>query len=278
MHALLVAVLALSPAAPPEAAKVETKFEKVAPAKAGRTPGQVRAVVLIHGLSVAPLSKERATHAYMRNWQQPDSLLVKELVRSADVYALAYGQTTSVDKIPEATGLGRHTRALRKAGYKEIVVVGHSAGGLVARHFVEDDSEAGVTKVIEICTPNTGAGLASLRLARNVQMAFFTSLTTAARKALLAERHDLRIPAGIDFACVVSKFGGLSGDGVVSCASQWSDDLQKQGIPAHMLRAAHWDAVRAAAGVELIGKLVRDPQPRWKDEQVSKLRKLLLGS
>jgi pimeloyl-ACP methyl ester carboxylesterase len=279
MNALLVAVLTLSAAAPPEAARVETIFKKVAPAEpaTGRTPRQSRAVVLIHGLSVSPLNKDRALHAIMRSWQLPDSLLVKELVRHADVYALAYGQNTPVEQVPEATGLPRHIRALRKAGYREVVLVGHSAGGLVARHFVEDDSEAGVTKVIQICTPNLGAGLASIRLARDVQKAFFTSLSRAARKAVLAKREDLRIPARIEFACVVGKFQ-FGGDGVVSCASQWSEDLQKQGIPAHLLRSTHWDAVRAARGVELIGRLVREHQPRWKDEEVSKARKLLLGS
>ncbi len=279
MTALLVAVLSLSAAAPAETPKVETIFQKVAPAKPadGRTPGQQRAVVLIHGLGLHPISKDRATRAILRSWQKPDSLLVKELSRHADVYAFAYGQITSVDKVPEAAGLARHVRALRKAGYREVVLVGHSAGGLVARHMVEDYPEAGVTKVIQVCSPNTGATLAALRLARDVQLAFFTSLGKAARKALLTKRQDLRIPTTVQFACVVGRIG-LGGDGVVSCGSQWSEDLQKQGIPAHVLRTTHWDAVRGARGAELIGRLVRDPQPRWKDEQVSQARKKLLGN
>ena len=277
MNALLVAVLSLSaaPAAPP---KVETAFLKVAPAKpaTGRTPKQARAVVLIHGLSLHPISKDKAARATMRSWQKPDSLLVKELARHADVYAFAYGQNTSVEKIPEATGLAQRIGGLRKDGYREIVLVGHSAGGLVARHMVEDNPEAGVTKVIQVCCPNTGSTLAAIRVVRDVQVAFFTSLSRAARKALLLKRQDLRIPGKVEFACVVGSIR-LGGDGVVSCASQWSEDLQKQGIPAHLLRATHWEAVRGARGVELIGRLVREPQPRWKDEQISKARKLLLG-
>jgi hypothetical protein len=69
----------------------------------------------------------------------------------------------------------------------------------------------------------------------------------------------------------------VGGDGIVSRSSQWSEDLQKQGIPAHLLRAAHWDSVKIARAVELIGRLVREAVPRWSPEQVSQARKKLLG-
>ncbi len=279
MNALLTVLLALPPAAAP-AAKVDTLFEKVAPAKpaSGRTPGQGRAVVLIHGLGLHPLARERAGRAALRSWQKPEGVLVKELARHADVYALSYGQVVAVDKVCEAIHLADRVRELRKAGYRDVVLVGHSAGGLIARQLVEDHPSLGVTKVIQVCSPNTGSGLAAIRAARDAQVAFLISLGKAARTTFLARRSDLRIPAAVQFACVVGVTVPLGGDGIVSTASQWSEDLQKQGIPAYLLRATHRDAVRSARAAELIARLVREAQPRWKADQVTQARKKLLGS
>src|SRR5438105_12476829 len=158
MTALLLAVLSLPAAAAP-VAKVDTVFEKVGPGKPapGRSPGQTRAVILIHGLGLHLWHKDRVSRAALRTWQRPDSLLVKELVRHADVYALAYGQVVAVEKVHEAVRLADRVRELRKAGYRDVVLVGHSAGGLIARHLVEDHPALGVTKVIQVCSPNTGS-------------------------------------------------------------------------------------------------------------------------
>jgi pimeloyl-ACP methyl ester carboxylesterase len=279
MNALLLVLVALPPAAAP-AAKVDTLLEKVAPAKpaARRTPGQDRVVVLIHGLGLHPIAKDRAGRATLRSWQKGDSVLVKELARHADVYALSYGQVVAVDKVPEAIHLADRVRDLRKAGYRDVVLVGHSAGGLIARQLVEDHPDLGVSKVIQVCAPNTGSALAAVRAARDAQVAFLVSLGRAARTAFLARRSDLRIPTAVQFACVVAVTTPLGGDGIVSTRSQWSDDLQKQGIPAYLLRATHRDAVRSARAAELIARLVRDAQPRWKADEVARARKKLLGS
>ena len=79
-------------------------------------------------------------------WQKADSPLVKELARNADVFAFAYGQNP-LDTILRHSKLGENIAAIRKLGYSEVILVGHSAGGLIARQFVEDNSQAGVTKV-----------------------------------------------------------------------------------------------------------------------------------
>jgi pimeloyl-ACP methyl ester carboxylesterase len=277
MNALYVAVVCLS-AAPTPGPRVDAVFHKVAPAEpaAGRSPGQRCAVVLIHGLGLHPINKEKAVKAALRTWQRPDSPLVKALSQNADVYAFAYGQSAAVERIGTATGLAGHVSGLRKAGYRDVILVGHSAGGLIARILVEDQPDAGVTKVIQVCTPNTGSFLASWKTARDVQRTFLFSLSPTARKACLAGRQDRRIPAGVQFACVIAGTR-IGGDGIVSRSSQWSDDLQKQGIPAHLLRAAHWESVKIASAVELIGRLVREPQPRWKPDQVTQARKKLLA-
>src|SRR5947209_18748578 len=81
MNALVLTLLVVpSVAAAPPPAKVEAIFQKVAPAgpAVGRSPGRARAVVLIHGLGLHPLSTDRILKPALRPWQQGDSILVKE--------------------------------------------------------------------------------------------------------------------------------------------------------------------------------------------------------
>jgi pimeloyl-ACP methyl ester carboxylesterase len=271
-------LLALLTAPSVPTSTVEVLFVKVGPNArvVSRTAGQQRAVVLIHGLALHPISKERVAKAELRSWQKPDSTLVKEISRHADVYSLAYGQTVAVESIAMSPRLLEHLRGLKKAGYRDIILVGHSAGGLIARYLVEDNPEIGITKVIQVCCPNGGSNWAALKMARPVQAAFLASLTHSAREKLLQQRKEKRIPAAIDFACVIGCVH-LGGDGVVSCKSQWSEDLQAQGIPAHSLRATHWDAVRSAKGAELLDRLIREPHKRWDERAVREARKKLLG-
>ncbi len=257
---------------------VEVLFVKVGPNArvVGRSAGQERAVVLIHGLTLHPISRDKVAKAQLRPWQQQDSTLVKEVSRHADVYALAYGQTTPCERIAESPLLLNHLRSLKKSGYREIVLVGHSAGGLIARQIVEDHDDIGITKVIQVCSPNGGSNWAALKAARTVQKPFLASLTHAAREKFLKERKDKRIPAAIQFACVVA-IVHLGGDMLVSCKSQWTEDLQAQGIPAHLLKTSHWDAVRSPKGAELLGRLVDAAQNRWDERTVREARKKLLG-
>jgi len=156
------------------------------------------------------------------------------------------------------------------------VLVGHSAGGLIARQIVEDHDDIGITKVIQVCSPNGGTNWAALKAARAVQKPFLASLTHASREKFLKERKDKRIPTAIQFACVVA-IVHLGGDMLVSCKSQWTEDLQAQGIPAHLLKATHWDAVRSPKGAELLGRLVDEAQQRWDEGAVREARKKLLG-
>jgi pimeloyl-ACP methyl ester carboxylesterase len=275
MATLLLALLTVQM---PSKTTVEVLFVKVGPNArvVGRSAGQERAVVLIHGLALHPLAKDKASKARLRPWQQQDSALVKEVARHADVYALAYGQTAACERIAESLPLLEHVRGLKKAGYRDIVLVGHSAGGLIARQLVEDNEDIGVTKVIQVCCPNAGSNWAALRTTRSVQAAFLASLTHSARERLLKERKEKRIPNAVQFACVIASVH-LGGDGVVSCKSQWSEDLQTQGIPAVSLHATHWDAVRSAKGAELLGRLVQESQKRWDERTVREARKKLLG-
>lgn len=279
MHPLHLPLL-LTPAAliVPVQAPIQIHFEKVAPQSpaSGRTPSQDRAVVLIHGLGLHLISADKALHPALRSWQLPQSPLVRRLAQDSDVYALSYSQNATVEEIASSGELRRHLRQLNAAGYKQIVLVGHSAGGLIARQLVEDHPDLGVTRVLQICTPNAGSSWASLKTARGAQKSFLSSLTRSRRTETLEHRMHKRIPDSVDFACVIGSCH-LKGDGIVFSRSQWSNDLQEQGIPAFPLRTTHWDAMTNSRTPELIGKLVVEPLPRWERSRVVQQRRLLLG-
>jgi pimeloyl-ACP methyl ester carboxylesterase len=276
---LLPALCLGLPAAPEP---IETRFVQVAPAAVN--PGQIlpstgqrRAVVLIPGLHPHPFSGASVPRAYFAAWQQPGSPMVRALARDADVFAFTYGQAVPVPLVAAQPALPDGLRRLRQAGYTDIVLVGFSAGGLVARQFVEDEPRAGVTKVVQVCAPNGGSSWAELQVGvRPSQRPFLQSLTKEARAEWLRERAGKRIPDGVQFVCVIGTGMG-SGDGLVSSRSAWSEDLQRQGIPAVTLAAQHLNAVRCEEGVRLIAELVREEQPRWDALQVEALRRRLWG-
>lgn len=261
--------------------RVESKFEQVLPEPPvgklmARTDGQGRAIVLIHGLHLHPFSKENVTRPRLRDWQGAESKLVKELVRRGDVFAFAYAQNVGIGAVAPASGLGEAVGRLRELGYLDIVLIGHSAGGLVAREFAEDNPDAGVTKVIQVCSPNTGSSWANVsRAVRKNQEIFLKSLSKDVRRQVLEVRRDRVIPVSVQFVSVVGT-AGPGGDGIVARESQWSVDLQKQGIPALPVHELHMTVMRSAKGVEAISKLVTEDLKRWDGPRVAEARKELL--
>jgi hypothetical protein len=287
-------------------APVDAQFAQAAPVireapPFERSAGQRRAVVLLQGLRAHPFSSRNAAKADRHSWQRPGSPLVKALAQEADVFVFAYGQTVAVDRIVEATGLAKNIRQLKRLGYAEIVLVGHSAGGLIARQFVEDHPGAGVTKVIQVGAPNGGSSWAKAGWSvRTGQEAFIASLTKEGRRQCLAKRAGKIIPADVEFVCLIGlidlrvdvsvskEIGGegevvrlvaaakTRGDGMVSWDSQWTEELQEQGIPAVSIEIDHFMMMRSKAGTEKIVQLVREPQPRWDGTQVAKARQRFL--
>lgn len=272
IHVLTVSALTI-------AGEVKTDFLQVSPIpkKGGieRSAGQDRAVVLIHGLRAHPFSTKNVTVPGFQDWQQADSTLVKALAKEADVFSFAYGQDVVVDAIPKVAGLQGAVCGLRDAGYSHIVLVGHSAGGLIARHFVEDNPKAGVTKVIQVCTPNGGSSWGKMTIGvRESQEVFLTSLTKDARMICLKERKDKRIPEQVQFVCLVG-IGAGPGDGFVLTSCQWTEDLQEQGIPVALVDCTHFLAMRGTDGIHKVVELVRTDQVRWDTTKVSDQKKKL---
>ncbi len=267
-----------APVSLPDLALVQTRFVQVAPrfnpeGAWQRTPGRPLAVVLLHGFHMFPFHRDYAARATFHSWQRPGSKMVEGLAPYADVFAFAYSQNVSVEEVAAVPDLAAGVRWLRAFGYTQVVLVGHSAGGLIARQFVEDHPEAGVTKVIQVCAPNAGTNYAQLGPGvQQTQKPFVRSLTKDARARAFKDRAGRGIPAGVQFVCVVGDGVGL-GDGVVANESQWPADLQRQGIPAVFLRTTHFTVVRSQAEIQRLAELVRTPIPRWSSAQVARARK-----
>jgi len=260
--------------------RVDSRFIQVHPLPSDesglkRSAEQTRAVVLIHGLQVHPISNLQVNKAAFKSWQKPHSFLVDALAAEADVFAFAYSENGTPEEIVSASGLRDDVAKLTELGYGEIVLVGHSAGGLVARHFVEDYPDAGVTKVVQICTPNTGASCANMDAGvRKNQRPFLHCLTKEGRAVCLLERAEKKIPPSVQFICVIGDGMG-SGDFLVSNASQWPKDLQDQGVPALALHTTHFTVMHSKAQAQKIAEVVRENRPRWNEIQVASMKKSL---
>jgi hypothetical protein len=261
------------------AAPLQTKFIQVHPTPRDplvmvRTQGQTRAVLLIHGFKVHGPASKTVAEPIFHSWQQPGSTLVTTLGKDSDVFAFSYGQNVKLDAVSQSPALATAVRKLKGLGYSDIVLMGHSAGGIIARHLVEDQPNLGVTKVIQVCSPNGGAGMAALSVCRE-QEPFARSLSKEERKKCVNARAGIAIPPHIDFVCVVAALTNL-GDGLVSCREQWTEDLQRQGIPALRLSSSHWTIVRSESNAQKLAELIRRPPARLSPEQVQALKKTVL--
>jgi pimeloyl-ACP methyl ester carboxylesterase len=260
---------------------IESLCQQVAPvpadAKWARSADKMQAVVLIHGFYLH-FKDKNVPRAALRPWQNADSALVKALAKSADVFVFAYGQNASVDTITNDSKLADNIAELRKLGYKDIVLVGHSAGGLIARQFVEDHPDAGVTKVVQVCAPNGGSPLAGFQGPKS-QQAFMACLTEKGRQQCMKDRSAKQIPAKIQFVCVVARGDGNVGtDGVVPCVNQWTADLQKQGIPAIGILGDHRQIVRDARIAQALADVIGERHTRWTTERIEQAKKEIFGT
>lgn len=233
-----------------------------------------RAVLLVHGLYLQIIRPERAGRPETQDWQRARAPLIRELSPDFDVFTFAYAQTLPVDAVSLSLGLRAEVARLKKAGYEEIILIGHSAGGIVARQFIERFPDTGVTKVIQVATPNDGSDYATIRLGiPKIQLPYLQSLAPESRQLPIARPRKL--PADIEFCCVVCKGGNRKSDTIVSFSSQWPEELQKQGVPAVLVPSYHNEAMKADAPVKVIGEVAREKLARWNKQEVEQGRKVL---
>ncbi|MFO0964420.1 MAG: hypothetical protein U0793_02365 [Gemmataceae bacterium] len=267
--------------APLEDGRIATRFEQIRPStvpvsEAQRSADKDRAIVLIHGFRAHPFDGVAAFRPYFDGWQEPHSALVTTLLPLGDIYGFSYGQNATIDKISAAPHLAEGIATLKKMGYRDIVLVGHSAGGIVARDFVEARPDCGVTSVVQVCAPNLGCCLAHLPfLTRDKQAPFLESLTPQ-KRMLCCARRAAKVPEHVRFVCLVGTYWRF-GDGALSCDSQWPSDLQEQRIPAFAVKANHHFCMDTDCMVRKIAEVVERPYPRWRDEDVATMRRTLFG-
>ncbi len=231
-----------------------------------------RAVLLLPGLKIHPLRPTLASRPDLHSWEEPNSELVRALAKEADVFSFAYAQITPLDVVAQCPGLREAVKSIQKLGYKEIVLVGHSAGGVIARLFVESYPDAGVTKVIMVASPHSGSELAHLKGGYpRLQAPFIQSLAPEARVEAPPRKPDDKI----EMACVVCKLKRVESDGLVKIVSQWPEELRRCGIPAVLVPVSHLEAMISPAGVKAIADLARKKLTRWSPEEVDKARKIL---
>lgn len=279
---LTLLALAAPPASPPvSTGPLPTELRQVAPDRCekcweptGKPPEKPRAVVLVHGLFLHVFRPARAAQPWIRDWQEPKSELVKALAKDSDVFAFSYAQTVPVEDVADSAGLRGAVAKLRKAGYAEVVLVGHSAGGLVVCQFVEHHPDAGVTKVIAVATPFGGVGLANAKVGYpKVQAPFVHSLSPEAR----AKANPQPPGKDVQIACVVCKLKHAESDGLVPIRSQWTEQLRKAGVPVVLASASHFEVKHSPDAAKVIAELVREKLTRWTPEETEKARKILFG-
>jgi len=270
----LLTVLLLAPVQADDSVKTCLVQVHPAPGKDAAPPlrrsaGQQRAIVLIHGYRVL-WRDALVPEASLQSWQQSGSILVRALSKEGDVFSFAYGQNAGVDVVAGSAALRDSIRRVRALGYSEVVLVGHSAGGLVVRQFVEDCPDAGVTRVVQVSAPNLGSDWSKQAVVLpKSQRPFVLSLSEQARRERAGKAKG--IPAKVQFVCIVG-VGLGSGDGLLSVSCQWPDELQRQGVPAVPLKTVHLMAVRTKVGADVIARAVREKQPRWNETKVREMR------
>jgi pimeloyl-ACP methyl ester carboxylesterase len=239
---------------------------------------QDRAIVLIHGLKPQVFQPEKAAFPEPHSFQKPKTELVKALQDDFDIFGVSYAQVGPVDWVAASPQLHEGIKALRFAGYKQIILIGHSAGGIISRRFVELAPDAGVTKVIAVASPHLGSGWAKLPqpMLPKSQIYFINSLLPEVRMELHRDAEN-KISDKLQFCCVVCKLPRFNHDTTVGVDSQWPIDLQKIGIPATLVECNHFDAMKCDKGVRTIVELAKGKLTRWTPEQVEKAQRVLFG-
>lgn len=235
-----------------------------------------KAVLCIPGLYPHPIRPEKATMPEMHPWFEPNAPLLAALEKEFDVYAFGYAQTVSLDLVADSNGLHSTIRQLKEAGYKEIVLIGHSAGGLIAFQFAERNPQSGVSKVIPVSAPYAGSELADLSLPLpRTQVTYIRSLSPQPRKDVLATMKPF--PKEIEICCVMCKVSRLPNDIMVGLDSQWPEEIRKQGIPTTLVNVNHFEAIKAPQGVAIVADLAKSKLVRWDTADVAKAKAIVFG-
>ncbi|GEM_PF-2420958 len=248
----------------PEPAQVQARRDHVLDGPTGTR----RAVILVHGLRATTVLEQHAHELFPHDWQRPKSTLARALAQDADVYAVTYTQDAAVQDIAASPAFVQAMGGLPADGYDDVVLVGHSAGGLLSRWFVEDHPDAGITGVVQLCAPNAGSEWGRLYGAGRISHETF--IRSLSDRNVNDGRADKQVPADLDFLVAICD-GAAVGDGVVTDQAQWPETLRRQGIAAVQVPALHFTATRGRLQAARIAAWVQDDHPRLSPDQVDAL-------
>jgi len=233
-----------------------------------RTPQvtKTKAVLCIPGLYPHPFRPTRATKPESHPWFESRAPLLAALAADFDVYAIGYAQTVPVDCVANCTGFKTTIQSLRDAGYTELILVGHSAGGLIAHQFIERNPKSGVTKLIPVAVPYSGSELAEINIGvPRTQASYIRSLAPTPRQDVL--RAAANFPSSVEYCAVVCKVTKLPNDILVGVESQWPAELRAQGLPATLVNANHFEILKSPQGVSTVVDLAKSKLVRWNADQ-----------
>lgn len=235
-----------------------------------------KAVLCIPGLYPHPIQPSKALAPEKHPWFEPRAPLLAALAPDFDVYALGYAQTLPLDAVASSSGMRSAVARLKRAGYREIVLIGHSAGGIVAHQFAERYPDSGVTKIIPVAAPYLGSDLAEIGFGLpKTQVAYIKSIAPQPRREATALLTPL--PKHIDICCVSCKITYLTNDILVNLESQWPPEVRRHGIPTTLVGVNHFDALKAPQAVEQVTLLAKSRLTRWNEEDVARAEKVLFG-
>jgi pimeloyl-ACP methyl ester carboxylesterase len=203
-------------------------------------------VLFVHGISGSPA-----------NWAPVIAHLDRSRFQPWFIY---YPSGVSLGLVTDF--LDRSIDALQaRYGFRNLHVVAHSMGGLVARSFVMKHTRAGhsgaVTLFVTINSPMLG--LASAATGVDLSPVVIPSWRDVARGSDFIERlYAQPWPAAIPYHLVFSYDSGEDGDGIVKLSSQIPVRLQDEGARLYGFKATHAGILGKAEFLRRFEKILGD--------------------
>jgi pimeloyl-ACP methyl ester carboxylesterase len=150
-----------------------------------------------------------------------------------------------------------------KYGFKEIVVVAHSMGGLVTRSFVMKHearrSRYRLAKVFTINSPLYGMDSAASGV-KSSPIVVPVWRDVAAGSEFVARLHAWHWPVDVPYFLIFSYMPGEEGDGVVPLRSQLSNSLQEEATVIRGVQAQHAEILHDAYFIQLFNEMLAKPR------------------
>ena len=149
----------------------------------------------------------------------------------------------------------------KQYGVKEIIIIAHSMGGLVARAFINQYKNINIKKFITLVTPWNGQKYAQLGgdFAKKIAPSFGNMVP---KSSFLENNQNIEFPKNLKhyllFAYKAKQSFILdnSNDGVISLSSQLYDKAQKKAYDVYGFNESHADILKAPKAILYINDIL----------------------